>query len=233
MNSPLLTIRNLSVSFESAFGRRRALDGISLDIRVGDWIMIRGRNGAGKSTLLNTIMGLTTVETGLLTFKDNKAYKWHPFMVSQEPGAALPVGLTLSECLRLVQHNVKAEDTEAAGKTVRLLEALQLEGHIEHSVDQLSGGQRQMAAILMAALVDAPIVLLDEPTASLDPQNEAECLSALEMFDLRARAILHVTHNADHFHRYGNRHCEIVGGRIFELDSTKTTVLAATDVVIS
>lgn len=216
MRSALLTIRNLSVSYDSAAGNRRALEDVCLDVRDGDWIMIRGRNGSGKSTLLNAIMGLAPREAGTITFRANGTDKWNAFMVSQEPGAALPCGLTLGECLRLARNTPSVTANTDCDK---LLKAMQLESQLKKSVDQLSGGQRQMAAILMAALADVPVILLDEPTASLDPHNEAECLSCLEMLDLRDRAIIHVTHNADHFRRYGTRRCEMVAGHISEFDS--------------
>ena len=189
-----LALDSLSVSL----GGRRVVDRFTAEVADGEWAVLIGPNGAGKTTLLRAIAGLVPYEGRIAVFGDETARLAHKelarrvALVPQVP--IMPPEMTVGAYVLLgrTPHvsyfgSERRSDREA---TVAALERLDLEGLARRRLDSLSGGERQRATLARALAQDAPILLLDEPTAALDVGRQQQ---ALELVDgLRANGNLTV-----------------------------------------
>jgi Cu-processing system ATP-binding protein len=160
---PLLEVSEVSKSF----GRLPVLRRVSFGIRAGRITAILGPNAAGKSTVIKTILGLTRADSGRIVVNGNP--------VSEDPGyragigympqaAPFPENLTGREVLAMLR-----ELREEAGEDTGLLRELELEGELSKPVRTMSGGTRQKLNAAVAFMFHPSLMILDEPTAGLDP----------------------------------------------------------------
>ncbi|MDR2075363.1 MAG: ABC transporter ATP-binding protein [Desulfovibrio sp.] len=189
------------------FGRRRVLADVRLTIRPGDFWGLIGPNGAGKSTLLGLFNGLTAYRSGRVEYAGRtvspKSAAWarrsiaHVFQATDmDPKMPLTVFETVLAGtygrLGLFKKPGKREKDLA----LRSLEAVGLAGLAGRPVGHLSGGERQRAALARALAQEPDLLLLDEPTASLDWQAQREILRTID--DLRRRfrlSVIMVSHD--------------------------------------
>ena len=178
MQDTLLSLQHITKNF----GEGDVLRDISLDVARGEFVTLLGASGCGKTTTLRIISGLETPDEGtvLLDGKD----------VTVLPPERRPVN-TVFQSYALFPHmnveknvayglRVHGMDKASIAKRVReMLELVQMEDYAKRMPSQLSGGQRQRIAIARAILKDAPIVILDEATANVDPENEKELMEAV------------------------------------------------------
>lgn len=161
-----------------AYGRRRALDGVSFDVPEGAFVSIFGPNGAGKSTLLRTLATLTKPTGGTATIhgfdikEDPDRVRGSIGMISHRP--MLYPDLTAFENLMFVARLYGIDDAEAQVRT--MLAAVELDHRRFDAARTFSRGMTQRLSIARALLNDPPVVFLDEPYAGLDPH-------AVEIFD--------------------------------------------------
>jgi len=174
------------------FGRFVAVDDVSLEIAPGESFGIVGESGSGKSTVLRAICGLAPLAAGAvcLTGRDglpapgSKAFRRQVQMVFQDPYGSLHPRQTVDRILAepLAIHGID----DAQARIERALDDVGLgSGYRFRYPHQLSGGQRQRIAIARALILEPQVMLLDEPTSSLDASVQAEVLNLLEA--LRAR----------------------------------------------
>ncbi|MEU5690984.1 ATP-binding cassette domain-containing protein [Actinosynnema sp. NPDC020468] len=177
---------------------RPVLDGVSVEVGAGEWAAVVGASGSGKSSLFGVLLGFVGVDRGTVAV---------PPAISWAPQEAVTVATTVRENLRIGKPG--ASDDE-------LREALDLVG-LRVGLDAvvgpglLSGGEALRLGVARALVHDAPLVLLDEPTAHLDPEAADLLLANLERA-LAGRTVLHVTHRPDEARR-ADRVIEIAGGR--------------------
>jgi Cu-processing system ATP-binding protein len=156
------------VSLSKKFGRFQALKEVSFEAHAGEIVAIMGPNGSGKSTLMKSLVGLVLPSTGQVLFKDQNisgksAYRHHLGYMPQI--ARYPENLTVSELIALVKDLRTAEeplDTE-------LKNDFGLAEMQDKKLGALSGGMRQRVNASLAFLFNPELIILDEPTASLDP----------------------------------------------------------------
>jgi putative ABC transport system ATP-binding protein len=175
-------------SVAKRFGPRTVLSGVSLELGAGEFVAITGESGVGKSTLLNLVAGLEPVDAGRIVFRgrelgamDDDALallrREHYGFVFQAfhvlPHLTVLQNVSLPLLLRK-EHGGKAE-----GKARALLRAVGLEGREESMPRELSGGELQRVAIARALVGEPALVLADEPTGNLDPQNAQQVLALL------------------------------------------------------
>ncbi|GAB4555624.1 MAG: ABC transporter ATP-binding protein [Rhizobacter sp.] len=174
--SAALQAQRVSVSL----GGRPVLREVSLTLQTG-WTVVVGANGAGKSTLLRSLAGLQVLEGGQVMLHDRALNTWSPrersrqiAWLAQQGGATGE--LTVREVVHLgrLPHlglfaEPGPEDEAAVQRAMALTECTAWEHRRLH---QLSGGERQRALLACALAVDAPILLLDEPTTHLDPPHQ-------------------------------------------------------------
>jgi peptide/nickel transport system ATP-binding protein len=208
---PALSVRNLRVTYPGP-PPVQAVDGLSFDIDRGECLGILGESGSGKSTLAQVLLGLlpeARVEGSArlgsteLTGLDENAWRqirWRRISLGfQSPTALNPVlriGDQLSEPLRV---HLGLGKEAAATKVTKLLESVTLGGWAASRYPrELSGGQRRLVLIAMALACDPDVVILDEPTAGLDPVTREAVLGLLRrIVACRRQALLLISHDPD------------------------------------
>jgi putative ABC transport system ATP-binding protein len=209
---------------------RRALDDVSLDIASGSFVVVIGSNGAGKSTLLNAIAGVVELDAGAITIGTSEVTRWPVHRraallarVLQDPMQGTLPTLSVEENMALAEMRAAGRGlgraiTRARRERYAALLApygLGLETRLRASAGTLSGGQRQVLALAMAAMASPQVLLLDEHAAALDPRTAGVVMAAtLRAVAARELSTLMVTHNMQHAIRYGDRLLMMEAGRI-------------------
>lgn len=210
MNQPVLDARGLVKSFASGAERVAVFSGLSVSLEVGQSLALMGRSGSGKSTLLNLLCGLERPDNGVINVlgerfdsRDSEALRqqekrWARLrrrrigVVFQE--ANLMPALSLLDNVRL-RARLAEQPLEGCQSW---LERLGIGELARRYPDQVSGGQRQRAALAMVFAMNPELILADEPTGSLD-RRTAEDVSA-ELFRLQAQtgvALILATHDPE------------------------------------
>ena len=212
---PLLEIRNLSVSFETARGNFRAVSGVDMDVDAGEVLSVVGESGSGKSVSMLAVMGLVAAQgrvtadvlrfdgVDLLTISAaarRKIVGRDVAMIFQEPMSSLnpcyPVGWQIGESLR-AHHAVPRADVRR--RTVELLEQVGIPdapGRMRSFPHQLSGGMNQRVMIAMAISCNPRLLIADEPTTALDVTIQKQILDLLlDLQRQRGMALVLITHD--------------------------------------
>ena len=231
----MLSIRGLEVSV----GRTEILRGIDLDIDKGDCLAIIGESGAGKSTLGLSIMGLLSSGTvrgevllngrDLLPLNEDELRRLRGgemAMVFQNIEDALdPVQRAGDQIIEAISIHRKASSSE---EMRRLLLAVGLGAEKAESYPhQLSGGEKQRVCIAMALANDPDLIILDEPTASLDAMTKMDIIHLLQSA-LHGRMALLITHDISLAQRLANRLAVLYAGRIMEVGDTSQILSSPT-----
>lgn len=206
-SAPLLAVRDLTVTYEGSDAA--ATRGASFSIEPGEVVLLLGPSGSGKSTVALTLNGLipqsipATTAGAVLVSGEDAATTPIPRlttrvgMVFQDPDAQLVTGTLLDE-VAFGPENLKLPVDEVLARSERALRRLGLWDRRHENPDRLSGGGRQRLAIACALAMDSPLLVLDEPTANLDPEGIEDVYAALgEIAAAGDRAILLVEHNLD------------------------------------
>ena len=218
----MLDLQNISKTFNpGTINEKKALSGLSLHLDPGDFVTVIGGNGAGKSTMLNAIAGVWPVDEGriILGGTDITAlpeYKRAGLIgrVFQDPMMGTAPNMQLEENLALAKRRgerrglrwgVTKEERADYHEVLKIL-GLGLEDRMTAKVGLLSGGQRQAVTLLMAALKQPKLLLLDEHTAALDPATAAKVLEISDkIVSENSLTTLMITHNMNDAIRHGNR----------------------------
>ena len=218
----MLELQHVSKTFNpGTINEKKALSDLSLHLAPGDFVTVIGGNGAGKSTLLNAVAGVWPVDSGriLLDGEDITALPEHRRAVHigrvfQDPMMGTAPNMQLEENLALAlrrgqKRGLKWGVTKLEREDYRALLAdlgLGLEDRLTAKVGLLSGGQRQAVTLLMAALRQPKLLLLDEHTAALDPATAAKVLELSDKIVSENKlTTLMITHNMTDAIRHGNR----------------------------
>ncbi len=227
----MLEIKGISKTFNpGTVNEKKALKGIDLTLKDGDFVTVIGGNGAGKSTLLNMITGVYPVDRGTITIDGVNVTKLPEYKrakyfgrVFQDPMTGTAADMEIEENLALAARRGNLA-TLRSGVTKKervvyreLLSKLDLglEDRLTSKVGLLSGGQRQALTLLMATLQNPRLLLLDEHTAALDPQTAAKVLNLTnELVTEGNITTLMITHNMKDALRLGNRLIMMHQGKI-------------------
>jgi cobalamin transport system ATP-binding protein len=215
----VIDVRGLSVEL----GGRDVVDRVDLSVADGEWVTVIGPNGAGKTTFLRALAGLAeaqgTVEIGgrAVSALSRRALAKLVAFVPQLPFA--PGGMTVAEYVLLgrTPHigyfgTERRADLEAAQRALTTLDLGELG---ERRLGTLSGGERQRAVLARALAQEAPVLLLDEPTSSLDAGRQQEALELIDALRLDAGLTVVATmHDLTLAGQYATRLVLLSGGRI-------------------
>jgi ABC-2 type transport system ATP-binding protein len=191
-DGPVLEVDGLSKSF----GERRALSGVSLEVRAGELLAVLGPNGAGKTTLLSILAGIAKADSGEIS-SSNGEIGWVP----QQAG--LYRRLTVEENLRLFSHMEGVDDVE--GTVERMLRQTGLEERRHDPVSTLSGGNQQRINIAIGLIGDPPVLLLDEPSSGLDPSQRVRLWEFVASLAEGGTTVIYSTHQIEEASHYGDR----------------------------
>ena len=201
----------------------KAIDGVSMEVHQGEFIAILGHNGSGKSTLAKHINGILYPSDGDVFVKDmntkEEANIWSirqsAGMVFQNPDNQI-IGTIVEEDVAFGPENLGVPTEEIWERVDKSLKAVRMEAFREKSPNRLSGGQKQRVAIAGVLAMEPDCIILDEPTAMLDPKGRKGVIEAVkELNKEKGITILLITHYMD----------EVVDAdRIFVMDKGKVVM---------
>jgi ABC-2 type transport system ATP-binding protein len=192
-------------SLTKRFGDRTALQAISFELHPGELVGIVGPNGAGKTTLLSILAGVLEPDEGELS-RSARDTGWVP----QQP--ALYSKLSTAENLRLFARLEKHPDPDAA--VARMLAQTGLQDRADEGVGRLSGGNRQRVNIAIGLLSEPAVLLLDEPSASLDPRQRERLWEFIAELAGRGTTVVFSTHDVGEVERYATRVLLLADGEL-------------------
>ncbi len=187
------------------FGDRLALRDVSFQAVPGELLAIIGPNGAGKTTLLSILAGIQAPTSGTVSRPPTEV-GWVP----QQP--AVYGKLSVAENLRLFARLEKVADPDAV--VARMLEQTGLADRAGDEVSTLSGGNRQRLNIAVGLLAEPPVLLLDEPSSSLDPRQRARLWEFVGGLAQGGTTIVYSTHNVAEAERYADRVLVLADGEL-------------------
>jgi ABC-2 type transport system ATP-binding protein len=190
------------------FGDRVALRGVSFEAHRGELLAVIGPNGAGKTTLLSILAGIRRPDEGAVSRQPGEI-GWIPQQ------AALYRRLTVAENLRLFAHLEGVADVDAAVE--QMLAQTALGGRRDDQVGTLSGGNQQRINIAIGLLARPAVLLLDEPSAGLDPRQRERLWEFVLGLAGAGTTVIFSTHNIQEAERYGQRLLLLADGeRLFD-----------------
>jgi macrolide transport system ATP-binding/permease protein len=222
MSDPLLHLQDITRVYGKGDAEVRALDGVDLTIREGEFVAIVGQSGSGKSTLMNLL--------GCLDRPTSGTYRIHGQDVSDMDADALAAlrrrtfgfvfqrynllaNVSASENVEIPAIYAGIRQAERKSRARELLGRLGLGGREKSRPGQLSGGQQQRVAVARALMNDAEVILADEPTGALDTGTSEELLVLLEELHRSGRTVILITHDQG-VARRADRTIEIRDGKI-------------------
>jgi NitT/TauT family transport system ATP-binding protein len=196
---PALQVRNLVKDFGHGEDAIRAIDGIDLEVRRGEFVCLVGASGCGKSTLLALLAGLDRPSAGLIVLADGR-----PAIMFQEP--ALFPWLSVERNVELPLQLQKVDRAERRRTVADLLRLVHLEGFGSRRPHELSGGMRQRVALARALAQGGDLLLMDEPFAALDAITRDVLHDELtRIVQETGVTVVFVTHNVREAVRLGDR----------------------------
>jgi putative ABC transport system ATP-binding protein len=224
-NEAIIEIIELAKVYGMGEIQVRALDEVSLTIRMGEFVAIMGPSGSGKSTLMNILGCLDRPTSGqyilagedvsdldktqLAIIRNQRiGFIFQSYNLLPQTTALENVTLPL-----LYNRNGKESDAEQAIKAMAALEAVGLADRVEHKPQELSGGQMQRVAIARALVNDPVLILADEPTGNLDTRSGQEIMMLMSDLHTQGSTIVMVTHDDD-IAAYAERIIRLRDGKI-------------------
>ncbi|WP_153203580.1 ABC transporter ATP-binding protein [Niveispirillum sp. SYP-B3756] len=193
----MITISDLTLSFDSDRGRTIVLKDFHLDIADGEFIAIVGASGVGKSTLLRVVAGLVRPTSGTVKRDNPERPGRRPYAMVFQDARLLP----WRRVVKNVEFGLEGLGLTAEEKRRRAMEALALVGLADKAdrwPHQLSGGQRQRVAIARALAVDPDLLMMDEPFGALDAITRQSLQDELiDLWQRTGKTILFVTHDIE------------------------------------
>ena len=213
----LVELKNVSLTFNKGKSNEvKAIDDVSFDIYEGEIFGLVGESGSGKTTIGRSILKLSDIDSGTVTFAGNdisslKGKDLHDFrktaqMIFQDPQASLNGRMKIRDIIAegIDIHKLAKSKEEREAKVKELINLVGLnEDHLSRYPHEFSGGQRQRISIARAFMKEAPIVLMDEPSSALDTYSENAVLEAMSVF-MKKKTVIMVSHRmtgAEKFNR--------------------------------
>jgi ABC-2 type transport system ATP-binding protein len=213
------------------YGGRAVLDGVDLTVRPGELVALLGPNGAGKTTLVETVEGYRTPDAGTVRVLGREPHGAGPAHRARvglmlQGGAGLEPRATPSDLVRLY-----AAFHAGGARPEALLEQVGL-GHASRTtVRRLSGGERQRLALAIALAGEPEVLVLDEPTAGMDPAARRETRELVAGLRAEGRAILLTTHDLGDVEALASRVAILHHGRIVVDDTVESIVVGGATAV--
>ena len=218
----MLEIKNLVKNFDKV----KALDDINLTINKGEKIVIIGPSGCGKSTLLRCINLLETPTSGIIKYHHVETKNYKRNILCQKIGMIfqnynLFNHLTIIKNITLVPIKLKILTKETAyKKAMDLLNAMKLSDKANRYPRELSGGEKQRVAIIRSLILSPEMLLIDEPTGALDPENIKDVLELLNNISQNGMTMIVVTHEMNFARVFADKVIFMDKGKIVEIGTS-------------
>ncbi len=223
-NSFAVRTENLCRHYQMGQSLVRAVDGISIDIRAGEFVALLGASGSGKSTLLNLVAGLDRPSSGaVVVHGENLAalsrqqlarYRRHTVGMVFQSFNLIP-SMSLLENVELPMRFAEVDRRERAARAAESLERVGLSGRLSHRPSELSGGEQQRASLARALINRPKLLLADEPTGNLDSRTGTEIMDLIRTFNQSlGMTVLMVTHEQVLAEKYAERMVHLADGRL-------------------
>jgi len=200
----MIEVKGLTKIFHSGAKSVTAIDDVDLSIKKGDFALIKGPSGCGKSTLLFTIGGLLAPTVGAVRISDKEIYLltekerlWirSKIMVFVFQSYYLIPYLSIMENVLLLNKIRNIQVTESEVRQVAT--KMNIQDRLTHKPSELSVGEKQRASLVRALVVKPSVILADEPTGNLDPENATHVIQHLHEFNTQGGTVIMVTHGTD------------------------------------
>jgi iron complex transport system ATP-binding protein len=217
------------------FGARRVGEGVTFKLRPGETLAVLGGNGAGKTTLFRTLLGLLPAQQGRVAIDGLSVSALGPsdrarrlaYVPQQHVpafGFSVRESVLMGRAARLSTFARPGPADEAAASEA--LARLGIAALAARPVTELSGGERQLVLVARALAQQAPVLILDEPTASLDFGNRARVLAEIDRLRGSGLTIVFSTHEPDHALAHADRALLLADGRTLALDVVERALTA-------
>lgn len=207
MNDIMIKVNNVTYEYQSYIDNsiQTAVDNLSLEVKKGEFLVILGHNGSGKSTLAKMMNGLImptkgeVLVMGMNTNDEEKIWdiRSRAGMVFQNPDNQI-VATIVEEDVAFGPENLGIPQPELRKRVDEALEAVEMTEYKKHAPHLLSGGQKQRVAIAGILAMKPDCIILDEPTAMLDPNGRKEVIDTIRKLNkVEGKTIILITHNMD------------------------------------
>ncbi len=214
-----------------------ALDGFSFSVPEGSRIALLGANGSGKSTLLRILDGLYFGQEGAVRFRGEElteeafahddfafAFRRQVGLVFQNPDVQL-FNSTVFDEVAFGPLQLRLPKSEVRDRVEAALDRFRIAHLRDRAPHRLSGGEKKRVALASVLVLDPEVLLLDEPTAALDPRSQSELIDQLVEWGGGAKTIITATHDLQHLDEIADRCCVLEAGRL-ATDATPKEILA-------
>jgi putative ABC transport system ATP-binding protein len=220
----ILQTRELAKHYQMGDVVVRALDGVSIEVKEGEFVALLGTSGSGKSTLLNLIAGLDHATSGTLRIFDQDLAKMSRDELSLHRRRNVGIifqsfnlvsSMSAAENVALAMMFAGVRPQERQARAASLLTSVGLGGRQNHRPKELSGGEQQRVAIARALSNNPRLLLADEPTGNLDSRTSREIMAILKDLNEReGKTVIMVTHDPNLAAAYAHRTITMLDGRV-------------------
>ncbi len=222
----MLQVENIA----TYYGESQALFGVSLEVKEAEVVTLLGRNGMGKSTTIRSIMNITPIRSGRISFNKRKIHDLPSYNIARLGIGLVPEGRQIFPNLTVQENILATAANHIKSSTPYTMEDVltifpRLCDRLKHFGNQLSGGEQQMLAIARALMINPKLLILDEATEGLAPLVRQEIWRGLDILKNKGLAILVVDKNIKALMEIAERHYIMEKGKV--VWSGKTTELKA------
>ena len=204
MRKPIIRLKNVWKTYKMGENLVHALQGMNLDIHLGEFLAIQGPSGSGKSTSMNLVGCLDIPTKGEIYLEGQNISKLSESNLAQIRGRKIGFifqkfnlieTLTALENVMLPMTFQGIAEEKRYARAKKLLTQFGLADRMDHKPNELSGGQQQRVAIARSLAVDPPVILADEPTGNLDSKTGKDVMEVLKQLNKQGKTIVLVTHD--------------------------------------
>lgn len=235
---PVFELRNVTFRYQ----RQTALDNLNIAVRPGRRLALLGANGSGKTTLLRLLDGLCFADEGTVRFGGQPLtgqrllddafacdFRRRTGLVFQNPDVQL-FSPTVFDEVAFGPLQLRWRPGEIHRRVAATLDELEITHLRERSPHQLSMGEKKRVAVASVLVLDPEILLLDEPTAALDPKSQCRMIDLLAGFEGSGKTVVAATHDLDHVEDIADECCVLLDGAAIA-EGTPAEILADSDLL--
>lgn len=204
---------------DTYYGSSQVLFGVTLQINKGEVVTLLGRNGMGKSTTVRSILGLTPVSTGTITFEETVVHHLPSYAIARLGIGLVPEGRQIFTNLTTYENLMATAANGPGGNKLYTLDDVlslfpRLSKRLNNFGSQLSGGEQQMLAVGRALMTNPKLLVLDEATEGLAPLIREEIWRALSYLKSAGQSIIVIDKNLDALMKLADRHYIMEKGQV-------------------